>query len=343
MFIKNNNHQVGEHRSISITRIRPATSDEWDFIWRECDYSTYYHSREWAEIWNVYSKGRIRPDPKLVLFSDEKKALLPISSQRDYNGLVKIYISSPPGAYGGWISTDKLNVAHAFLLADYLTKKNGNLFWQLNPYDELALKTGVRTTRDLETRVLNLAGGFDAVYRGWTKGHKSAVHKASNAGVKIKLASMLGDWLTYYHVYEESLCRWGERATSVYGWDFFNEMFWLKSPNSKLWLAVYQDKIIAGALCLYAKKHVVYWHGAALAEHFHLRPVNLLMYEAIKNACEQGYSWFDLGCSGGHEGVEAFKKSFGAEALACPVVSTETMAYSFIKKIGGIIIRILPI
>ena len=39
----------------------------------------------------------------------------------------------------------------------------------------------------------------------------------------------------------------------------------------RLWLAELDGQIIAGALCFYAKQHVVYWHGAALTEHFRVR------------------------------------------------------------------------
>ncbi|NEQ84270.1 MAG: GNAT family N-acetyltransferase, partial [Moorea sp. SIO2I5] len=75
--------------------------------------------------------------------------------------------------------------------------------------------------------------------------------------------------------------------------------------------------MISGALCFYAKKHVVYWHGSSLEKYLNLRPVNLVMYEIVKDSCEQGYSWFDFDTSGGLPGVIAFKKSFGAKPLDC--------------------------
>jgi lipid II:glycine glycyltransferase (peptidoglycan interpeptide bridge formation enzyme) len=82
------------------------------------------------------------------------------------------------------------------------------------------------------------------------------------------------------------------------------------------------DKLaIAGALCFYAQKHAVYWHGAALQSHFSLRPVNLLMSEIIRHACEEGHQWFDLNPSGGHPGVKKFKESLGAQALKAPVIN----------------------
>ena len=64
---------------IQIEQIRPALPEEWDAIWDDCSYATYFHSREWAEIWSCYTQGDLRPNPLLVLFSDGKEALLPLS------------------------------------------------------------------------------------------------------------------------------------------------------------------------------------------------------------------------------------------------------------------------
>lgn len=326
---------------ISVTNIRSANSDEWDRIWRECDYSTYFHSREWAEIWNVYTKGKMSPEPIMVEFSDSKRALLPLSTFKKYKGFIRDYISSPAGTFGGWISSDELNILHTKLLIEYLTKLS-NLIWRINPYDALlsnVFKLGGDIVKDDETHILNLDRGFDAIYKDWTKGHSSAVHKARKAGVNIKPASLIFDWQSYFKVYEDSLRRWGDKASSRYGWEIFYEMFQRNSSNIKLWLAIYQDKVVAGALCFYAKKHLVYWHGAALEEYFNLRPVNLLVYEIIKDACDKGYAWFDFNPSGGHEGVKAFKKNFGAEPLPCPVVKIETLWKKLFVKVLLIAIK----
>lgn len=319
--------------SISIKNIRLATASEWDHIWSECDYSTYFHSREWAEIWSNYTKGKMHLDPKFVMFTDGKKAIFPLSYRKTLKDLVKSYISSPAGTFGGWISTDELTVEHGKLLTNYLVDKHKNLVWRLNPYDRLVHRNGIKITKNDETHSLNLSDGFDAVYKKWTKGHASAARKARKEGVLISCASSLEDWQSYFRVYEDSLKRWAEKVSSRYAWGLFEEMFRRSSPNIKLWLSLYHDTVIAGALVFYAKKHAVYWHGAALAQYFNLRPVNLLMYEAIKYACKQGYSWFDFNPSGGHEGVKAFKKSFGAEALLCPVVNAETKTMFLWKKI----------
>ena len=86
---------VLESNPISIKSVRSATINEWDIIWRDCNYSTFFHSVEWAEIWSKYMRGKMTLAPSLVLFSDGKKALLPFSCLRR-NGLVQKTIRLHP-------------------------------------------------------------------------------------------------------------------------------------------------------------------------------------------------------------------------------------------------------
>lgn len=307
--------------SLKITEARLARSEEWDRIWGNCGYATYFHSREWAELWQKYTQGKLSPEAKIIIFSDGKSVLLPFSSQRILKGFVKQYISSPAGTYGGWLSIDELSANHGRLLHEYIATHYKNLIWRLNPYNASEISQNTKKVKADETHTLNLECGFESIYKGWTKGHASAARKARKAGVEVREAITLQDWKDYYNIYENSLKRWGDSASSSYNWSFFKNMFDLSSSNIKLWLAIFDGQIIAGALCFYAKKHVAYWHGSALSKFFNLRPVNLLMYEVIKNSCEGGFQWFDFNPSGGHEGVRNFKKSFGAEVMACPVIN----------------------
>ena len=309
--------------NLKINSIRPASDDEWDAVWEDCEYATYFHSREWADIWNVYSNGNISTFPQFITFSDGRECLLPISIQRRFLGFLMVGLSSPAGTFGGWISKDKLLAEHVELMANYVTKRFRAVNWRVNPYDPNMPLSIDKSARDDCTYSLDLNLGFDAISGDWSKGRGSMarkIRKAAKAGVSVRFANKLEDWQSYYQVYEQSLRRWGDEASSSYKWALFNDLFQRHSQDIALWAAVRDGKIICGAICFYSKKHVVYWHGAALQEHFNLRPVNLLMSEIIRNACEREYRWFDFNPSGGHEGVTSFKKSFGAKPLPSPSV-----------------------
>jgi hypothetical protein len=306
--------------TLSIVDIRSASDEEWDVSWTGTSYATYFHSRKWAGLFNAYTRGKMCPAPLSVLFSDGLKALIPLTEESLARGFTKRFHSSPAGTYGGWLSMDHLTAEHASLLIASMLKRTGNLIWRINPYDEIALNRELYQCTDDDTYVLELSNGFDFIFRSWTKGHKAAVKQAQKAGVSVRQASGLEDFEAYYAIYEDSLRRWGNNVSSKYDWRFFKEIYKNKSNNEILWLAEFDNNPVAGALCLYSKNIAVYWHGAALEEYFSLRPVNILIYEAIRHACKEAYSWFDFNPSGGHAGVRAFKRSFGAKEMSCPTV-----------------------
>jgi hypothetical protein len=272
----------------------------------------------------------------MVVFSDGKSALLPLSAAKRHKGLVREYHSSPGVTYGGWIALDSLTPEHCKLLTKYLTQDLAQLIWRVNPYDSFAASILCSSGIPDETHALDLSAGYAAIYNAGTKGHTSAERKARKDGVAIEVAGTVAEWRSYYDIYQDSIRRWGENPATAYPWKFFENLFYRNSSHVQLWLANYQGELAAGALCFYSKSHVVYWHGAAAARYFTHRPVNLLLYEVIRHACESNYSWFDFNPSGGHEGVKAFKQHFGATSRLCPVVKTRSRLGRMIKALSFI-------
>ncbi len=335
--------------NVSISSVGQASPSEWDVIWRNCEHSTYFHSKEWAEIWSVYTKRKMSLTPFLVNFSDGKKALLPFSCITK-EGIIPIlmgarrcYISSPECTYGGWISSDELDNNHGLLLLNLIRKKFNNLFLRINPYDNVALNAGFGISDEGETHAIYLKKGFDVISSNMSRDHKRGVKKAIENGVSVRIASSIQDWLDYYQVYEITVNRWGNRLLGEkYSWSLFHDIFKRNSPNVELWLAIYQGKVVSGELCFHSKRHFVSWHGASLDTYFNIKPRHLLLFEAIKNACEKGYFWFDFNPSASLKGVKAFKEGFGAEALKCPIVELKpkNIRTFAVEKINDVIIGI---
>jgi hypothetical protein len=312
---------------LRIKEVRKILPEEWDEAWRNCDYASYFHSREWAEIWQTVSQGKMQPAAKLILFSDGQKAVIPLSRHK------KECISSPEGTYGGWISKDSLSLEHAQLLTDYMLNKCGDLLWRINPYDQNVLNTGIKPT-DRETYRLDLSAGSGLIIKKFANSNVRAIKKAQEYGVTIRVASTVQDWQEYFKAYEESIDRWEKiDAEDRHSWEVFEHIYSRRSPFIRLWLASYKDKIISGALCLYAKNNVIYWHGAGLKDYFIYRPVNLLHYEIIKDACHNGYAWYDFNPSHGLKGVIAFKKTFGTVSTSCPLIQVRTRMGGLFRKV----------
>jgi len=322
--------------SLSIAGVSAADNQAWDAAYSACEHATFFHSRAWAESWAAGSGQPVSPEPLQVRFSDRAIAILPLSRLVEFRGLDSVLLSSPGGTFGGWIAEQPLTPEHGGLLTRFLLDAGRhNLSWRLNPYDPhspSALDGGE------ETLVLDISGGFDALQQAWRKRRPALlrkVRKARDAGVTVRRADSDDDWQAYDAVYRASLARWGERATAAHPRSLFQALARRGSPEIALWLAEHEGRVIAGALCLQARSHAVYWHGAALAEDFPLRPVNLLLHEAIRHACERGCCWFDFNPSAGQQGVIAFKRSLGGKPRPAPLITVEGARRAALRSLRG--------
>jgi len=169
----------------------------------------------------------------------------------------------------------------------------------------------------MSTHVLDLKPGMSRILKGFRKGHLSAVKAAQRTGLAIGIASSIDEVNAYFRIYQGALMRWGKEASGFYPERLFWNLFRLPSygQNLKLWIAKREGEVIAGIWVFYHNDHVVYWHGATDAAHFAYHPAHLLVTAAIEEACDNEFHWFDFNPSGGLEGVEHFKRGFGAERL----------------------------
>jgi len=307
---------------LSIVQTRPAAPEEWDKIWGNCDYATYFHSRQWAEIWQTYTQGFYQPVPELITFSDNKQAVLPFSLQKRKK-FVKTYFLTADGQFGNWISLDPLDKNHVSLLTDHIHRKCHNLVWRLNPYDPVEVEIShpnIYKLEEDENFAVDLTCGFEQVLKGCYHGHRCSYQKGKKEGLTIRRAETEEDWRQYYGAYEDTLRRWGDSTLSQYEWDLFRIIYENKSIHVHLWLAIHNTAVVAGALCFTAKHHVVCWHAAVLEKFFPLRPMNYMFLEIMKEMSAIGYECFDFSTSAHLEGLQTFKKRFGAREFKCNVI-----------------------
>lgn len=326
---------------IKVVARRRASPEAWDAAWRACPYATFFHSRAWADTWATWRAGDYSARPLEIEFNDGKRAVLAVSVEDSGRGWTVVHHASPGGTYGGWVSDAALTRGHARLLAGEL-EGLGNLVWRLNPFDPNTAGLDLSGALAETTQALDLTGGWDAVFTRWGGRQGSLARKArkaEKAGVICSKAETAEDWRAYFEAYEDSLDRWGEAATTRYPWAAFEAVRAAAGPQATLWLAQHEGRVIAGALCFYAAQHAVYWHGAARRDAFELRPVNLLMQCAVRDAAERGMRWFDFNPSGALEGVRRFKAAFRPETLSCPQVRRRTWGTVLRSRLGGLFRR----
>jgi len=309
-------------------------------VWREADQATFFHSPEWAELWQRFGAAQTESVPERVTFPDGRQAILPLCFETKSGGLLSRYVASPQATYGGWISSDPLELADAELLLDrLLDRKASSLVWRMNPYDALAFEAGKRrglACRADSTHALALAPGAEALAQDFRNGYRSDIQKARKAGhISVDPAHTLDEWRAYHRVYQETLGRWGHTASEGYPWELFEILAKLDSPFVQLWLGRYDGAIVSGELCLYAKRHVVSWHAATLSDYLRSHVAKLQIFHVIQDACARGYTWFDFNPSAGLVGVRTFKESFAARPLPAPLVYVDSPVKRLVRGVAA--------
>jgi hypothetical protein len=329
---------------LNITNIRDGTNNEWDALWESTKTATYYHSREWAEIWQSYTNGRIKPVPKIISFSDDAIVLLPFSRQEYYSGIIKRYsLAGPPAMalpyYGNWLTNDILTDNHITLLSKHIVNTYKNLVWRLNPYDENSWKISINSKytvrRSLVTYMIDLTKGEDHIFSNMKQSCRNQIRQGIRNKLVVSEGTDIKHWKTYYEIYCDTLKRWGSKAIYKLDWKIFEIIFSKNNPGTKLWLVYYDGVAIAGGICFYSHKKIISWHIASLTTFHKLRPVNMLKYMIIKNSINTNYNWFDFETAGGKKGLQLFKKSFGPEERMCDMfVSWHPIIYHFKKLLN---------
>jgi hypothetical protein len=309
---------------LKIIEVVAASDNEWDVVWNVSNSATYYHSRQWAEIWQTYTDGAILPIPKKIIFSDGVEVILPIMRRNYYNGIIKRYaLTGPPflSKYGNWLTRDSLNKVHLVLLTEYIIKRYKNITWQLNPFDYKSRLIEVNskyTKRYPEiTYAIDLSKGEETIYSNFKKSCRNHIKQAINNDLVAKVGTEPIYWRKYFELYLDTVKRWGGRAPYTLKWKLFEIIYKKYNQNTKLWLVWYKDIPIAGAINFYSNSKIMAWHMSSLTAYRNLRPVHYLEYAMIKDGIANDYVWYDFGTDAGQKGLADFKRSFGPEKIMC--------------------------
>jgi len=307
---------------LRVTDGRLAAPEEWDAAWADCGWASYFQSRPWAELWGRWRPGTYRPQACSLKFEDGPSVILPMVVERRFGGALKVVRLSAADTYGGWLSPRELPAEQAQAALAWARDSLGNMTWVLNPYEPGFEQRNLPGARLATTFVIDLEAGFDALHSGWSKGHRAAAGQALRAGVEVRRATSPDDWDRYGACFEASVRRWKDR----YGappWGLVRLL--AQEPHSavSLLVAIADGIVVSGAVLLADKRVTTYWHAASMAEGLRLKAPTLLVQEAIRTAANSGQTTFDMGGSGGHEGVERFKLGFRPRRLNYPVLVTE--------------------
>ena len=144
-----------------------------------------------------------------------------------------------------------------------------------------------------------------------------AVNKAIKHGVQVRLAETERDLRSWYQLYLETM-RWFFVPPRPY---HFFELAWRRmEPRGMLQLLLAEQyeagraKLLAGSVLLKFGQTVFYAFNGRRREDLSFHPNDVIQWQAIQNACADGFRHYDLGEVTHHNrGLAEFKSKWGAE------------------------------
>jgi CelD/BcsL family acetyltransferase involved in cellulose biosynthesis len=148
---------------------------------------------------------------------------------------------------------------------------------------------------------------------------KRAINKANRFGVHSRLAASEAELGTWYKLYLETM-RHGVVPPRSYR--FFTALWELLRPRGMMQLLLAEQetmgrrRIIAGSIFLRFGRTVSYAFNGSRREDLPLRPNDVIQWQAINEACRDGYRYLDFGeVPEGRDDLAKFKSKWGAEPV----------------------------
>lgn len=248
---------------------------------------------------------------------------IPLSGNRPLTG--PRLASLPRTPIAGPLSID--SVATAELLREAVRRANAT------PQLRLQIKAhGNETSDNLDgvirkpwrlSYVVRLAGAAGQAY---TISHsqnrasiKRGINKSISKGVRTRLANSEADLRVWYEFYLETMRR---NLVPARPYRLFLALWELMRPKGLMRLVLAEHKsetgsrLIGGHIFFNFGNTVTYAFGASRASDLSLRPNDMILWQAIQEASQEGYKFVDLGeVSESDDDLARFKMKWGAEPV----------------------------
>ena len=286
----------------------------WEEVVTRCEGATFYHSPLWSKVLaETYSHYTI--STKGFVFDDGSKALLPLLGYKRGSFLKKTtrLKSMGFGSYGGLVASGSWSDEKNEQVFTWLQSKSASVYVDGNPFFAQDLPECF-SKQQQSTYALRLNKPIEEIWEGFSSGHRKSIKKATRKGVTVRKATSPEDYRAYLGVYEDTLKRWGDKTIITFPRELILRLLEPKQKEVTLWLAVLEDKVIAGVIMFYWNAICFGWLGCSRTDYSSYHPNNLLHWNMIQDALERDFQLYDFGPSGAEQkGVEDFKRHFGAE------------------------------
>lgn len=257
--------------------------------------ATIFHSIEWNEV--LYNVFGIRSDIILARSEDKPVGFYQLYHTKKYK-IIDVYKSPNPSlecVYGGPIAIKESENAIGYMIDESERVAEGAVLSIQTPpgYDIGPFRNRGYNTAIFQTSIIDLQKNDSTLWEGIDRKTRNLVRKAE----KNDLTVIDGDESyieEYYELVSETFSKSnGPRLLPV---DFYKSIISNLKPKSMARFRVvkHDERLIAGAIFLCYKENIYFWSGASSHKHRNLAPNNLIQWDILRWARDEGYKYYDL-------------------------------------------------
>lgn len=290
-----------------------SDSVEWDKIVRSfSEYDVYYLSG-YVKAFYLHGDG----EPFLLFYEAEHLHALYVYMRRT-TLLPGVYDSISPYGYGGVLfEGDDCEENKAVFWREYLTAmKHEHIVDNFVRYHPVLKNAepmkSISQVIDLGKTVAFDLASSDVIWNNIISKNRNMIRKAEKNGVEIHHGKEVSLFSDFKRIYNATMDK--DHADKYYYFEdaFYESVHRDLYDNYEMFYAVYEGKIIAMSIIIFANCQMHYHLSGSLLEYRHLAPSNLLLYKAALWGCEQGFMTFHLGggVGSGADNLYKFKAAF---------------------------------
>jgi hypothetical protein len=309
------------------TIIGLQNSDRWNKIVKSFNSFDVYYLSNYVTAFNTIGDG----EPLLLYYEDEGIRGINVVMKRDISLYVPFkeiipaqthYDIVTPYGYGGFIfegeKTD--SVMFSFKTRYDALLNNNQIISEFVRYHPLINNANsMRTVSNVidlgKTISMNLESE-DVIWSNIISKNRNMIRKAQKNGVEIRHGKSLELFNEFRSIYNAAMDR--DNATPYYYFEkkFYESIHSDLFENYEMFYAVLDEKIIAMSIILFANSQMHYHLSGTWFEYRSFAPTNILLYEAARWGCKNGFKTLHLGggLGSGEDNLFKFKQAFNVNS-----------------------------
>jgi hypothetical protein len=287
--------------------IDPTDFDGWDDLVLSNDRYSFFHSSAWTRV--LSESYGYKPVYFISFYKDSLLDLIPLMEIKTFI-TPKRAVSLPFTDYAEPILANGREFQDSFGHIIAYGKKAG---WKYIELRGGKVPPGIAPSSSYYVHTLELAQDADETFNTFRSSTKRNIKKAIKQGVRIRISKSIDSVRKFYRL--NCITR-KKHGLPPQPYHFFRKIFdHILSKNAGIIvLASHQEKAIAASVYFHFGKKAMYKYGASDSRYQHLRANNLVMWEAIKWYCQNGYKRFCFGrTEPDNKGLLQFKSGWGTQ------------------------------